>query len=79
MSKTANITIAAITIGILIIYGIFLIITFMNKSFIFAPYDPPPPGPEDEVFRPGGIPQPVSEEERAERLAIVTEPVNCNR
>lgn len=79
MSKTINVVTIIALILVTLLYGVFIIIAYNRKAFIFGPYNQPPPGPDDEVFRPGGVPTPVTPETIQARLDIVNSKQVCNR
>ena len=68
MLDKASIAIISITVGLLIIYGIVVGVTYHSNKFIFAPYKPPP-APSNAFYPLGGVVPLTPEQQAARRLA----------
>ena len=69
MAKSTNVIIGIVLLIVLVIYGIFVYISYRDQKWIFEPYDPPP---LKNGFRPGGKPVPLTSAEIARRKAQLT-------
>lgn len=79
MSKLVNIITVSVMMLAILLFAIVVVISYSQEVLIFGPYHQPPPGPSDEVFRPGGQPIPLTDEEIKARQAIAAGKPICNR